>query len=113
MTLAYIAGLFDGEGSARTSTPKASNGKRYSKLEARIAQSDRIILDWIESEFGFGKVYSKADKRAVANGWTDVHDYVVAYKQARKFLTAIEPFLRIKKEKVSSLLDEHGREELE
>jgi hypothetical protein len=112
-TLAYIAGLFDGEGSARTSTPKASNGKRYPKLEVRIAQADRDVLDWIKSEFGFGSVYSKADKRAAANGWKECYDYVVAHRMARKFLTAIEPFLVVKKEKVAALLDEHGRLELD
>ena len=112
-TLAYIAGLFDGEGSARTVLTKASkNGKLYKKLEVRIAQVDREVLDWISVQFGFGKVYSKSDKRAELKGWNECYDYVVAYKMGRKFLTAIEPYLRVKRNKVSALLDEHGREVL-
>lgn len=114
ITLAYIAGLFDGEGSARILQTKSSkNGKYYQKLEVRIAQADREVLDWIANEFGFGKVYSKSDKRAAENGWKECHDYVVAYRMARKFLSAIEPFLFIKKQKVSELLDEQGREPLD
>ena len=112
-TLAYVAGLFDGEGHARTTTPKAANGTRYKKLIVTVAQADRTVLDWLSEEFGFGKVYANGDKRAQENGWSTVHHYTVSYRQARKFLTALEPYLRIKKEKVTSLLDEHGREELD
>ncbi|QZE11297.1 LAGLIDADG endonuclease [Streptomyces phage Forrest] len=101
--LSYIAGFFDGEGCAYVSNPKASNGKRYPRVLAKIAQNDREVLDWIAELFGFGKVYGKGDGTANMN-------IVFASKQARKFLTAVEPYLRVKKESVTEILDLHGRE---
>jgi hypothetical protein len=107
--LAYIAGLFDGEGSARISMVKNKNGKHYKKIEARVTQCDREVLDWIIEEFGFGKVYIKSDKRGDLLGWKTCHDLVFAYRMARTFLTAIEPYLKIKKQHITSLLDLEGR----
>ncbi len=109
--IAYIAGLFDGEGSASVLYPKASkNGKRYKKLVARIAQCDRTVLDWVAELTGYGTVHEKSDKRDRAKTWTLCHDYQVAYKNARLFLTLIEPYLIVKRDHVTSLLDENGRE---
>jgi len=111
VTIAYIAGLFDGEGSAGTSMVKATkNGKRYKRLRTKITQTDRIVLDWVVQQLGYGRIYPKRDKRALARGWKEAYDFVVTHKLARKFLTIIEPYLIVKRENVSKLLDEHGRE---
>lgn len=104
--LAYIAGFFDGEGCAYMSNPKASNGKRYPKLTAKISQNDRAVLDWIVEEFGFGRIYEKK-----VNSAGNINHYIsFAHRQARIFLTAIEPYLKVKKSNVSKILDEVGRE---
>lgn len=103
--LSYIAGFFDGEGSAFISQPKASNnGKRYARVTAKISQNDKAILDWIASLYGFGKIYIKNDGRVNTN-----HYIVFAHRQARYFLSSIEPYLRVKRENVSSILDQFGR----
>jgi len=100
--LAYIAGFFDGEGCAYMSNPKSPNGKRYPKLTAKISQNDREVLDWIVEQFGFGKVYQKK-----ANSAGNVNHYIsFAHKQARIFLTTIEPYLRVKKANVTAILNE-------
>lgn len=105
--LAYVAGFFDGEGSATIRMVKATkNGKRYPRLEARITQNTVEVLEWIRDSFGFGGVYAKADKRAINECW----DLRFSHKSARLFLTAIEPHLRIKRAHVTSLLDVAGRE---
>lgn len=104
--LAYIAGFFDGEGSATIRMVKGSNDKRYPRLEARLTQNDREVLDWIQEYFGLGKVYVKKDERTVNTG----HSLQMYYKSARIFLTAIEPYLRVKQAHVKALLDEAGRE---
>ena len=103
--LAYIAGFFDGEGCAYINYPKAhKNGKRYPRLNAKVAQNDRDVLDWIQGLLGCGNVHKKRT--------ADCYDLVFTYKSARIFLTAIEPYLRVKKANVTALLDITGREDL-
>lgn len=102
---AYIAGFFDGEGDAGIRHVKATkNGERYPRLQVRLTQNDRAVLEWIQSEFG-GSVYEKSDIRTVNMN----HALSMSHRKARIFLTAIEPYLRVKKDKVSALLDEQGR----
>lgn len=104
---AYIAGFFDGEGSAFMGHPKAhKNGKRYNRLEAKISQNSREVLDWIAGLFGFGRIYA----RGISEHHPQInHNICFTYKQAQIFLTAIEPFLIVKRENVTNLLDEAGR----
>lgn len=104
--LAYIAGFFDGEGDCAIRMPKARNGKRYPKLEARLTQNDRAVLEWVQREFGRGSIHAKKDDRITSIG----HSLQFSALSARIFLTAIEPYLKVKKEKVTSLLDQTGRE---
>lgn len=106
--LAYIAGFFDGEGSATIRMVKAGNGKRYPRVEARLSQNDRAVLDWVVDLFGFGKVYAKVDPRTPNVN----HSYQAFHKSGRLFLTAIEPYLKVKKVHVGQILDEVGRETL-
>lgn len=90
---AYIAGLFDGEGSVSFAWRKASkNGKRYGKLYARISQNDKAVLDWVKSTLSVGSVqpHPRADKKTLG------HDFVVAHEAARIFLAVIRPYLRLK-----------------
>jgi hypothetical protein len=99
MFLSYVAGFFDGEGSAY------SVGN---KLTAKISQIDRRPLDLIVEEFGCGKVYTGVNKRRP--DLQPVSQVVFAWKTARYFLTQIEPYLIVKKDNVSALLDQNGRE---
>ena len=55
--LAYVAGLFDGEGHCRIVTAKASkNGQRYYRAQASISNTDRRCLDYVKECLGFGWV---------------------------------------------------------
>jgi hypothetical protein len=103
--LAYIAGFFDGEGSAYLSNVKASNGIRYPRLSAKIYQNDTKPLVWIQELYGFGKIYAKPQ---VADHGIN-HYLVFAYRQARFFLSSVEDLLIVKKENVSNLLNISGR----
>ena len=91
--MAYIAGFFDGEGSASFVWSKAKNGKRYGKLFAKIAQNDRRILDWVRRVLGYGAVY--ADKPRYKSK-TVTHHFVVQSEKARLFLDLVLPYLRVK-----------------
>ena|SRR5579859_7534847 len=92
--IAYLAGLFDGEGSVSFSFQKATkNGKRYGHLIARVAQKDRTILDWLSGQLGYGTVHHSSH---------GVFQYYVVRASARKFLGLIRPYVKIK----GSVIDE-------
>lgn len=105
---AYVAGFFDGEGSCGIRTYKR-NGREYSHPTAKVTQNSKEVLLAIQSYYGCGNIWNKADKRAAANGWTEVWDLGFSALSARKFLVAIEPYLIVKKAKVSEILDISGR----
>lgn len=105
--LAYIAGLFDGEGSVfRTSVKSSKNQKRYPRLTAQIAQNDRRVLDWIRETLGYGAVYEKGLSVAGNMG----HNFRTTHRTARMFLIEIQPYLRVKAELVGTLLEDNSTE---
>lgn len=108
--IAYYAGFFDGEGSVFVQTYKDRHGKERKRLTATLTQVDRLVLDNLVELLGCGKVYEKGDKRALSNGWKLCYSVRFTDRQARLLLSTIEPFLLVKKQKVSELLDEFGRD---
>lgn len=108
--IAYYAGFFDGEGSVFVQTYKDRHGKERKRLTATLTQVDRQVLDNLVGLLGCGKVYKKGDNRAIKNGWKICYHVRFTDRQARLLLGTIEPFLVVKKEKVTDLLDEFGRD---
>ena len=69
--IAYIAGLFDGEGSIyyarRKEKKKAHNGEgyRYSnsqRISMEITMTDRSVLQWVHEVLGCGSLVKKPRK---------------------------------------------------
>jgi hypothetical protein len=110
MNLQYIAGFFDGEGHVRIQKYR-NKGRQYSKVVATITQTDRAVLDRIVEHFGCGGVYSKGDDAArLLKGWKPCYNAQFTDRSARKLLTAIEPYLIVKKDVVKEILDSTSRE---
>jgi hypothetical protein len=103
---AYIAGLFDGEGHVSFQYPKATNGKRYGRIEAKITNTDKAVLDWVKSKVGFGTIHvtNRRPRHLTCFAWQ------VARRQAREFLGRIRPHLRIKAQRVSAVLEQDKNE---
>jgi len=90
-TLAYIAGLFDGEGTAGINRKKQQRTAQYLyQCQAVLVNNNREILIWIQQMFG-GSIYKRnyPDKKAVYN-WR------VVSREAQFFLRNIEPFSKLK-----------------
>ena len=105
--VAYIAGLFDGEGDVGTYKYTASkNGKRYLKLTARIHNTDKAVLDWVVTTLKVGRVFEdrKGIKKSGNPGRKQCYVYVTAHQKARIFLKIIYPYLHIKKDKTKESL---------
>jgi len=101
----YLAGLFDGEGSVSFTT-YCSKGKRYNKLQAKISQNQREVLDWVCAITGVGSVH-KCKRRSVTGFYC--HDYVVAHESARRFLREIRPYLKVKGTAVDAKLADDAK----
>lgn len=92
--LAYIAGLFDGEGSIHVARLHGTSGKSYYRIVAQVDMTDDRAIRLIE-KMGYGSIYvgkPKPPNRAGCFHWVTVN------KQAAEFLLKILPYLRIKKE---------------
>src|SRR5688572_27979276 len=89
-TNAYIAGLFDGEGTIGV----YKTGKKYLQVKVCIGMQDRATLEWICSLFG-GKIYTVGR----------VYRWELLRNQERaNFLEAILPYSRTKKGQVELVL---------
>ena len=106
----YYAGFFDGEGSVFEAAYKDRHGKPRTRLTATVTQVDRRVLDRLQNILGCGNVYEKYDRRSVSKNWQICHQITLSDRSARQFLVWIEPYLFVKKEKVTEILNRHGRE---
>jgi hypothetical protein len=99
-TLAYVAGLFDGEGSIviGCNKPDAVWGRKVPSywLQVSITNTDRPLIDWLHATFGghisdYSHSVSRKNRRPCW-AWRTIGG------QARGFLQNISPYLRIKKD---------------
>lgn len=103
--LAYVAGLFDGEGSVTFGQYKAggADSKRYPRLMVRITNNDQAVLLWVKDLFGMGRVQCKGPSKARIP--TIGYDFVVVTASAVKFLDLIRPYVKIKAENADKKVD--------
>ena len=89
MHLAYVAGLFDGEGSVGLS----KNRNRYYPV-VEITNTNLEVLREVQARFG-GSINSKGigNKKS----WKAAYSWRMAWSRAVRFLKAIFPYLRIKR----------------
>lgn len=93
--LAYIAGLFDGEGSITGSTVKGMYRSSFT-----ITNTNREVLDWVADTLKYGKVYVSHDYPP-----NKVVYYILFYaKESRVVLPLLLPYLKIKKRQVELLI---------
>lgn len=88
LTLSYIAGFFDGEGSINITARKRKHFSIEHALTLAIGQKDGATLDWIKNTMG-GRIYQV--KRDGSYFWC------MSNKEAYHFLKALLPFLQYKK----------------
>lgn len=100
--LAYIAGLFDGEGSiiAKKDT------RRGNAYRASVTNTNREVLVWICELLGYGRVYTHSQGHAV---WKDSYVlFIMGLEHIKDFLDAIRPYVKVKRdalEIMSALVD--------
>src|SRR5258708_36540022 len=97
-TLAYVAGLFDGEGSIviGCSLKKADRRNPAYWLQVGITNTDRELIDWLHNTFG-GHISDNShgpSRKEQRPCWA----WRIMSKEAKGFLIRILPYLRTKKQ---------------
>lgn len=98
--IAYVAGLFDGEGYIdiyKASTSKNSKSPSF-MLRVIISQKDGSIMNWLETNFG-GSVRMERRKE----NW--IYRWDIRSQAAKRFLILIMPYLKIKTEQAKLALE--------
>lgn len=101
---AYLAGLFDGEGTLGIrahNKPGSKGGKDrrtpHYRLVASICNRDLAVLMWVKGQIG-GTVYPKLSRKET---WAPTYEWACSNReQLRHFLANIHPFVRIKRRQV-------------
>jgi hypothetical protein len=94
-TLAYVAGLFDGEGCVNFTQAGA---QRTWVIRVMIRNTDRKVIDYLQVLFG-GRIETKALHRDNPT-WKASYCWRLDWDMAINFLVAIEPWVRIKREQI-------------
>lgn len=93
LELAYVAGLFDGEGSISLYSEPLKQ-YRLARISVDLANTDFSILEYLKSNFGGSIHYFHKANRRAAGTWH------LSYKKAVEFLMLIQPYLKIKQQQV-------------
>ena len=122
--IAYIAGLFDGEGSIYfkrgIEKKKKHNGKpgyRYSnsmRISMEITMTDRSVLIWLHEVLGVGTLRPKTVKGFRKDGTKYLKQYKwrCTFRDAYQVCLLIWPFAHVKLDKIQQIIEHYSKEKL-
>ena len=109
--IAYIAGLFDGEGCVTCKQRKTKRNDRGGKIynqwyiRCEIAMTDKAVIEWFHTTLGFGwwkeKKYNNKPKYKKQWRWC------CGYRDALKFAKIIWPYTQIKLHAIENIIDHY------
>ena len=93
MTIEYMAGILDGEGSISIlKSGQRKDGLAFWKLVIQVTSASQELIDWIYSTFGGYKyIEEHKDRRRTYYKW------MLLCRHASDFLTYLLPHLKVKK----------------
>ena len=103
--LAYAAGIFDGEGTVgiRVLRKKGNAEKKYHSVVVAITSTEPVLTNWLQINFG-GRV-NPAHKENAARNYKDAWKWTLLARHAAAFLTAIYPYLLVKRPQADVALE--------
>ena len=105
MDIAYAAGLFDGEGCVHIQRKKSATRSHY-ELFAAINMTDPRAVRQLHATFGG---HFKSRRPTLRSTHRPLHGWTITTQKAADFLTAILPYLIVKKEEVEVALAYNAR----
>ena len=122
--IAYIAGLFDGEGSIyyakRKEKKKAHNGKgyRYSmsqRISMEITMTDQSVLVWVHEVLGCGTLRPKKVKGTRKDGtkYLPQWKWRATFRDAYYVCCLIWPWAHVKLPKIQKIIEHYTHQALD
>ena len=116
--LAYIAGLFDGEGHVQYKQymrQRKHNIKPYPTWSIRMemAMTDRSILIWVREILGVGTVGEKRYKTRYTKGWKKQWRWRCSHRDAFYVSTLLWPFAHVKLEDIQKIIAHYAKRKIE
>ena len=103
---AYIAGLFDGEGSVDFAKRKEKRGNVQSIL-MRIEMTDETVLNWVHETLGVGTVRKRNRSPSRKAHWKDAWVYSVRFRDALHVCKILWPYTIVKLHKIEQIIDHY------
>lgn len=100
--LAYLAGLFDGEGTISCSITETKKGNKALHKQLSIFNTNFTLITWIISRFG-GTIHSRKRNKV----WKEEHQVKWSAEDGYWLLRAVLPYLVIKREQAELYLALH------
>ena len=115
--IAYIAGLFDGEGSIEFT--KRKEKKRNGTYDCRrismeISMTDKSVLIWVHEVLGVGTLTKKPRKGLRKNGTKYLMQYRwrCTFRDAYYVCRLLWPYAHTKLPKIQQVIDHYGQEKV-
>jgi len=107
--LAYLAGLFDGEGSiSRYQEMRKGRKNPTWVIRCEINMTDRAIIKWLHETLGFGSFYKKPPS-AKQLGRQMQYRWCCSYRDALKFANLLLPHARVKRKKLQQIIKHYDQ----
>ena len=115
--VAYIAGLFDGEGcvSYKQYMRKRSHNKKASptwQIRLEMAMTDKSILIWVCEVLGVGTVTEKKYKTAYTVGWKKQWRWRCSHRDAYYVSCLLFPYAHIKLAGIQKIISHYAKRRL-
>ena len=122
--MAYIAGLFDGEGSIhfkrgieKKKKHKGKPGYRYSnsmRISMEITMTDHSVLIWLHEVLGVGTLRPKRVKGKRKDGTPYLKQYKwrCTFRDAYQVCLLIWPFAHVKLDKIQQIIEYYSKQKI-
>ena len=115
--VAYIAGLFDGEGCVsykQYMRKRPHNKKPYPTWQIRleIAMTDKSILIWVNEMLGVGTVGEKRYKTRYTQGWKKQWRWRCSHRDAFKVCCLLFPYAHVKLGEIQKIIQHYSEKKL-
>ena len=121
--MAYIAGLFDGEGSIYfkrgVEKKKKHKGKGYRlsnsmRISMEITMTDKSVLVWVHEVLGVGTLRPKnvKGKRKDGTPYLKQYKWRCTFRDAYQVCLLIWPFAHVKLDKIQQIIEHYSKEKI-
>ena len=107
--LAYIAGLFDGEGSVSRYQELRKDRKNPTwVIRCEVNMTDKAIIKWLHETLDFGSFHKKPPS-AKQLGRQMQYRWCCCHRDALKFANLLLPYSRVKRNKLQQIIDHYDK----